>query len=65
MLGLVNGSDCPSGKQQYATKEHARQAAGAGQVRGWATNAYRCLMCECWHIGNRRGNESRKSRHRR
>lgn len=65
-LGFAaNGSDCITGKTQYATKADAHQAALAGQSRGWdKVAAYRCQFCECYHTGNPR-RQNTKSRKRR
>ena len=59
----ANGSDCITGKTQYATKSLAQAAARAANARGWPTNSYRCQWCDCYHIGNRRQDNS-KSRKR-
>jgi hypothetical protein len=51
----AEGSDCPTGKRQYATRRAASEAAsGLRHARGWHTYAYKCDWCECYHIGNRR-----------
>jgi hypothetical protein len=64
-LQLDNGSDCPTGKAQFVSKEVADGSAKAGRVRGWhSLYAYRCQLCQCWHVGNRRAFSS-KSRGRR
>lgn len=57
---MTVGSDCHTGKTQYATKTQARQAARAGRSKGWNTVlAYLCPWCGCWHIGNRRSANSK------
>ena len=61
----VNGSDCVTGKNQYATRDDAKQSAQAGRARGWQTYTYRCPFCECYHIGNRRDQNSRNRRRNR
>lgn len=51
----TEGSDCKTGKRQFASKE----AADANVRWNYATNgwtslrSYRCDMCKCWHTGNR------------
>jgi hypothetical protein len=50
------GSDCPSGKVQWATKQDARDGG-----RYHNLSAYRCLVCGCWHAGNRRRADKRKT----
>ena len=64
MMALVEGSDCVTGKIQYATKHTAQNAARAGRViKGRPTlHAYRCDWCSCWHIGNAHGQNSRSRR---
>jgi hypothetical protein len=58
----VEGSDCVTGKRQYADRDTAKDAAQAGRARGWLTYSYRCPFCQCWHIGNRRGSSSKSRR---
>jgi hypothetical protein len=61
----VAGSDCPSGKWQFATRDAA--AARAARLRdGRSVNAhaYRCEWCACYHIGNRRAQASKNRRRR-
>jgi hypothetical protein len=62
--GFFVGSDCLTGKQQYATKEVAAESAKAARARGWPMRPYRCPLCQCWHVGNSRQSNS-KSRRRR
>jgi hypothetical protein len=66
MLSSKEGSDCPTGKMQYATKDAARQAAAAKRRRmNWRNaRSYQCPWCRCFHIGNPRGDNS-KARKRR
>jgi hypothetical protein len=60
------GSDCPTGKRQYATREAADAAVAAGRRQGWSSiNRYRCPLCECWHTGNKFRFETSKNRTRR
>lgn len=57
---LSIGSDCVLGKTQYADRQAAQDAAKAARVRGWySAYAYRCQYCSCYHIGNRRGQNSK------
>lgn len=60
----TEGSDCPTGKKQFATKAAARDAARAMRLRGSLAHAFRdrCGFCECWHIGNPRFNNSKSRR---
>jgi hypothetical protein len=59
----VPGSDCPTGKWQFATFDAANQKAAALHRGGSSAHPYRCALCGCWHVGNRRANNS-KSRQR-
>jgi hypothetical protein len=60
------GSDCLSGKTQYATKKIAAEAAAAARTaRGWPMREYICPYCQCWHIGNSTRATNSKARHRR
>ena len=58
----VQGSDCVTGKRQYADRQAASDAASAGRARGWLTYSYRCGWCRCYHIGNRKGSSSKSRR---
>jgi hypothetical protein len=61
VLALFTGSDCMTGKQQFATREVAQQSAKAGRARGWTSmQAYQCPLCRCWHVGNRRNSNSKQ-----
>ncbi len=62
----MNGSDCVTGKRQFANREVAQQTAKALSRRspGLRPSAFRCSWCECWHVGNRRA-EGSKHRSRR
>jgi hypothetical protein len=61
----VAGSDCPTGKIQYATRETASGSAHILRAhRGGTAAPFRCAWCECWHVGNRRADSS-KGRQRR
>ena len=60
---MAEGSDCPTGKCQYVTRE-AAWAIAMGIKRkhgeGWRTiRPYLCAFCSCWHLGNRRNQNSR------
>jgi hypothetical protein len=65
VIPFHQGSDCKTGKRQFATRKAAlgsyhsvqRQREGLGPV------PFKCAWCLCWHVGNRRGNAS-KSRGR-
>ena len=60
----VKGSDCPSGKRQFATKADAQRAARGMRSRGSLAHAFRdrCAWCDCFHIGNPRQNNSKSRR---
>jgi hypothetical protein len=60
------GSDCVTGKVQYATKASARESARSlhRDRRAPSANAFRCGWCQCWHVGNK-GGETSKGRGRR
>jgi hypothetical protein len=61
------GSDCPTGKAQYATKQYAINAAIAlkrNRNRGCTANAYRCAWCALFHVGNKGGDTSKGRRRR-
>lgn len=59
----IEGSDCITGKHQYATRQVANEVAKSARSRGWPCRSYRCPWCGCYHIGNPR-RENSKSRHR-
>jgi hypothetical protein len=61
------GSDCPTGKAQYATKQYAIEASVAlrhNRKRGHTANAYRCAWCSLFHVGNKGGDTSKGRRRR-
>lgn len=60
------GSDCKTGKRQFATRKAALGAYHSVQRRreGLGPHPYKCAWCLCFHVGNRRSNAS-KSRKRR
>lgn len=61
------GSDCKTGKRQFATRKAALGASHSVQrnrKEGLAPRPYKCAWCLCFHVGNRRSNAS-KSRGRR
>jgi hypothetical protein len=56
----VIGSDCVTGKRQFATKADAiGWAARLRPFRGRSANAFRCGYCDCWHVGNKGGDTSK------
>jgi hypothetical protein len=58
---------CPTGKRPFATRRVAMGSYHSVQRnRGdrLGPRPYRCALCLCWHVGNRRSNSS-KSRGRR
>jgi hypothetical protein len=61
---MSEGSDCVTGKTQYANKEEAVKVAQALRRQGRMVSAFRCSWCGCHHTGNQRRNNS-KARHRR
>jgi hypothetical protein len=61
----VTGSDCPTGKIQFATFDTAdTRARSLHRRRGGSARPYHCAWCGCWHLGNRRADSS-KGRQRR
>jgi hypothetical protein len=57
---MVEGSDCLTGKRQFATKRDAIQSASSLRRKQHGTpNAFRCAWCECWHVGNKGGDTSK------
>jgi hypothetical protein len=60
----AEGSDCVTGKRQYATRRAASAAASGLRSKGAFTYAFKCAWCGCFHIGNRRAWNS-KSRSQR
>jgi hypothetical protein len=60
---VTNGSDCVTGKTQYASKAVAKQAS-ASHVHGRGLNTFRCPFCGCWHVGNRRQSVSKQRQRR-
>jgi len=47
------GSDCPTGKGQFADKRSADVHVRRWQRMGRNTmRSYKCRLCKCWHIGN-------------
>lgn len=50
----AEGSDCVTGKRQFATKQAASSAASGLRAKGHHTYAYKCAWCGCFHTGNRR-----------
>jgi hypothetical protein len=61
---VTKGSDCPTGKRQFASKAAARDAAGGLRARGGYPAVFRCAWCQTWHVGNRPAHTS-KNRGRR
>jgi hypothetical protein len=62
----TEGSDCVTGKQQYATRRAAVAAASGLRHKGANTYAFRCGFCDCYHVGNRGGlNSKGRQRNRR
>lgn len=61
------GSDCQTGKRQFATRQAAQNAATAVRYqRGRRTiHPFKCSWCLCWHTGNADRSENSKSRKRR
>lgn len=53
----VPGSDCVTGKRQYATFDAARRAATAHRAK--TLRPFKCAWCLTWHTGNRRGHHSK------
>jgi hypothetical protein len=64
--GRSAGSDCKTGKRQFATRKAAMGAYHSlhRSREGLGPQPFRCAWCLCWHVGNRRGNAS-KARGRR
>jgi hypothetical protein len=60
----VPGSDCVTTKEQFATRAAANAKASALRRRGGSVRPYRCPLCQCIHLGNRRADNS-KGRQRR
>ena len=60
----TRGSDCPTGKRQFATKKDAEDAARQLRTRGSFAHAFRdrCGYCDCWHVGNPRARNSKGRR---
>jgi hypothetical protein len=59
----TEGSDCVTGKRQYATRRAADSAAsGLRHDKGWYTYSFVCSWCGCYHIGNRRAWNSKGRR---
>jgi hypothetical protein len=58
---MHEGSDCITGKTQFATKKAARAAACSGRnmLKRTTLQAFRCQWCECYHIGNSRSSSSK------
>ena len=65
--GAHVGSDCKTGKRQFATRKDAKAAATALRYAyGYSTvHPFRCSWCMCWHTGNADRSNSSKSRKRR
>jgi hypothetical protein len=55
------GSDCKTGKRQFATRKAAMGSYHSLQRRreGLAPRPYKCAWCLTWHVGNRRSNVSK------
>jgi hypothetical protein len=55
------GSDCKTGKRQFATRKAAMGSYHSLQRRreGLAPRPYKCAWCLTWHVGNRRSNASK------
>lgn len=50
----VDGSDCPSGKEQF-TADGARAKVKAMRAQGFRNvRKYRCMLCSSLHVGNKR-----------
>jgi hypothetical protein len=58
---MTAGSDCLTGKRQFATKQTAAATARALRARTPGTHAspFRCAWCSCFHVGNRRADGSK------
>jgi hypothetical protein len=64
-MSISRGSDCVTGKRQYATKSDAIGAASSMRHRqGRSANAFRCAFCDSWHVGNKGGDTSKGRRRR-
>jgi hypothetical protein len=65
--GVHKGSDCMTGKRQYATRKDALAAATSLRYGyGHRTvHPFRCSWCMCWHTGNADRSNNSKSRKRR
>lgn len=62
---MTEGSDCPQQKAQFATRRAAVEAArAASRAYQGRLGAFRCALCDCYHIGNPRAQGS-KARARR
>ena len=66
---MTPGSDCPSGKEQFATRAAAAERRDALRASGQAEvslGVYHCLECWCWHVGHKgRRKEVRRRRDQR
>ena len=59
---MVEGSDCPTGKEQFANRKAARDGVKKAHARGdHAMSIYRCMQCECYHVGHKRRAVKRKA----
>lgn len=59
---MSEGSDCPTGKVQWATAAIAKEEAHHARVRGqWSVRSYHCMQCGLWHLGNKRRADKRRS----
>lgn len=63
---MKEGSDCPSGKEQF-TRDGAQERAALWRARGERNmRFYRCDMCDTYHVGHnargRRWGRAEKSR---
>jgi hypothetical protein len=58
---MTAGSDCLTGKRQYATRQAAAETVAAQRARipGTRPAPFRCAWCGCFHVGNRRADSSK------
>jgi hypothetical protein len=60
------GSDCRTGKRQFADKRSADENVRYNRAaHGWTElRAYKCRICKCWHTGNQLPKAPRGKRRR-
>lgn len=62
---MTVGSDCPTNKEQFATRAAAQSTCASRRAQGDTTlSVYRCIQCDCYHLGHKRRADKRRALNR-